>query len=147
MERPVTVLLCDDIRTENTGKHILIGVYPSDISPVQIPAQINLAAFLIVGKPTLPAGKHNFTCILDAGDLAARVEGQIEISPLAAERGIDLGLPLPKVGVRIQKFGKLDVSFALDDEPLRLVYSIPITPPTIATYPADAKSSSGKAPA
>lgn len=43
------VLVCDDIRTEDNGKALIIGVYTGSISPSKFPARIRLCYWL-VGK-------------------------------------------------------------------------------------------------
>jgi hypothetical protein len=44
--KPIFALFCDDIRYENNGKQILIGVYTGDILISQIPAIISLAVWI-----------------------------------------------------------------------------------------------------
>ena len=41
-----SVVLCDDIRQENTGKAILIGVYSGDIVISSIPARLGISLWL-----------------------------------------------------------------------------------------------------
>lgn len=52
------VIFCDDIRQENTGKFIFIGVYPGDLIPSVLPAAFPMAVFLRVHG--MPEGKHPF---------------------------------------------------------------------------------------
>jgi len=51
-------LLCDDVRREDNGKLLFIGVYTPGIRAARLPASIPLCAFLIwdVGAP----GVHQF---------------------------------------------------------------------------------------
>jgi hypothetical protein len=40
-----SVVICDDVRFENSGKLILIGVYSSDIAVTRFPAQFGLVVY------------------------------------------------------------------------------------------------------
>ena len=42
----VSVIICDDIRTEQNGKHILIGVYGGDIVVSELPVTLPLAFWI-----------------------------------------------------------------------------------------------------
>ena len=39
------VIICDDVRKENSGKHLIIGVYPDDILVPGFPATIAVCAW------------------------------------------------------------------------------------------------------
>lgn len=55
----IDVTFCDQIRIENSGKHLLIGVYPGDVMTVsQIPGTVHLSAWVKVRD--LPAGAYSF---------------------------------------------------------------------------------------
>jgi hypothetical protein len=41
-----TAIVCEDVRIEKSGKHIIIGVYPSDIIIQETPAQIPVLLWL-----------------------------------------------------------------------------------------------------
>lgn len=51
-------VFCDDIRTENNGKHILIGVYGSDLVPGAMPSAFPIALWIRVEG--VPLGKAAF---------------------------------------------------------------------------------------
>ena len=42
------IVLCDEVRQENNGKYILIGVYAPDIALTQLPAVLPVLTFFVV---------------------------------------------------------------------------------------------------
>jgi len=42
-----SVLVCDDVRMENNGKAIIIGVYTGTINPLRFPATLRFALWMI----------------------------------------------------------------------------------------------------
>jgi hypothetical protein len=67
-----TVVVCDDIRQENNGKWLLIGVYARDIVVANLPADLRLAIWLLVTPKQLGAstiklrivvGPHNASLV------------------------------------------------------------------------------------
>lgn len=48
----VDAVFCDDIRQEDNGKHILIGVYPNDIMLPEFPIQVRLSLWARVRDVT-----------------------------------------------------------------------------------------------
>lgn len=55
----VDVIFCDQVRIENNGKHMLVGVYPHDVMTVtQVPGAILVSAWIKVQD--LPMGDYDF---------------------------------------------------------------------------------------
>lgn len=57
------VVFCDDIRIENNGKHILIGVYGSDLVPENIPSSFPISLWMRLEG--LPIGRAPFHLEID----------------------------------------------------------------------------------
>lgn len=108
------VLVCDEVRREDNGKHIIIGVYGSDIVLSNIPKTVPLVACLI-GK----ANGDSFSIrtkiefIADNADDSGAWELQLDAKPQAARERewIDIVMPSPKLNIECKSEGKLKVSF------------------------------------
>jgi hypothetical protein len=59
------VVICEDIRQENTGKGIFIGVYTSDISLKSFPQDVVL--FVYVGGRVAKSGSFDFQFTIEDG--------------------------------------------------------------------------------
>lgn len=65
-------LICDDIRQENNGKLILIGVYPGTITVPHVPFQLPSLAFFQVFESDRPA-RLSFRMRLERMDIGQAV--------------------------------------------------------------------------
>jgi hypothetical protein len=83
-----TVLVCDDVRKEVTGKDILIGVYVGDILVPAFPASLRLAAWLEL----VPKEVGQVALDIRAGfpDQNAQLQLRLQINDL-----VPLGVALP----------------------------------------------------
>lgn len=108
------VLVCDDVRREDNGKHLILGVYGSDIVLSNIPKKIQLVACLI-GK----ANGDSFSIrtkiefIGDNADDSSAYELQLDAKPQIErpKEWIDIVMPSPKLGIEIKSEGRIKVSF------------------------------------
>lgn len=90
MSATYTTIFCDDIRQEANGKHILIGVYGSDLVPSAFPITFPLAVWLKISDA--PRGPHKFKLSLQSpGGSESGVEGDMNIPPEAPANGVVLG--------------------------------------------------------
>jgi hypothetical protein len=78
-EEVTAVLVCDDIRKENNGKDILIGVYSGDILLPSLPAQLSLAFWIEVAPVQVGSKKATFR-IGFGGDRSAMIHTELEVS-------------------------------------------------------------------
>lgn len=117
----ITSVVCDDIRREDTGKDILIGVYSGDILVPRFPANINLAVWLHV-RPS-KAGEAKFDFRLVGPHDVQFVQGHGEVTFGAVGPGsISLaGLPAP-----VQVPGELRLLFRQGNEEWRPVAGIQV---------------------
>lgn len=106
-----SLLICDDIRQETSGKLILIGYYPTDIVVEQFPAQLTLSLMLRIEDP--PKGEHTFDMAMNPPEGApSGVRGSfVGIPP---QPGVLIGVGVPAV---LLKAGDLVVTLTLDDQP------------------------------
>jgi hypothetical protein len=90
-------LVCEDIRQENTGKWIVVGIYTPNIASTQLPFQLPSLAFFSCFQADAP-GQYRFKFQLrhlDSGTL------------IAPEISATLGVPKPGQVILPVKFGGL----------------------------------------
>lgn len=95
-------IVCDQVRTENTGKHIIIGVYQSDILFNQFPAKTTLAMWLQFMTDELGEYEIEYRITID-GKTMGMAHGKLEI--LSNDK-IQTVL-LPQIGLQIDGEGLL----------------------------------------
>lgn len=108
----VTAIVCDDIRREENGKDILIGVYGSGLRVQALPTFLNLAVWLeVVPKVT---GQHqlkmrmvgqNSSILFETASLPVQIN---ELRPIHA--------PLAGVPLQIQAIGPIELQVAVNDQ-------------------------------
>lgn len=77
---PRYVLVCDQIRQENNGKFIVLGLYTPDIVVGAVPAALSSVGFLVVFDTT-HAGTLNFSFQLShSGQVLAGGSGAAEVA-------------------------------------------------------------------
>ena len=74
-------LTCDEVRTENTGKLLVIGLYTGPIGVMQIPAQMGLTFvhFLEADRPGIFTAKLRVEH-LETGRRLVEGQGQIQVA-------------------------------------------------------------------
>lgn len=89
------VAFCDDIRFENNGKALIIGLYSEDLVPGTLPQQLPLSFWVRVKG--LPAGETNLVLTVGAND---KVQHRLNVHlvSLAPDRAANLYL----VGVPVE---------------------------------------------
>jgi len=71
-------VFCDDIRREDNGKAILIGVYTSDLIPGVLPTNISLSLWLDIRG--VPLGHHKLTITVELpAQEKISVPGEIDV--------------------------------------------------------------------
>lgn len=93
MSTEARVVFCDDIRREDNGKAILIGVYTGDLIPGVLPANLPLSLWIDIRD--VPIGHHNLVITLELpGGGKISVPGELDV--VEADKPITLmfvGLP------------------------------------------------------
>lgn len=97
-------IVCDDIRQEDNGKHLIIGLYAGAFIPPLLPMIANVQ-FGIWAKVE-PGGEYrcNFEVMLEPGDAAA---GAIEVQFDVMEGESQIFMPLPKFQLKLVSPGFL----------------------------------------
>lgn len=104
------ILFCDDVRQEANGKHILIGVFGTDILPSRLPGVLPLAFYLRIFGMT--KGDHQFkiTIATEAGDWQAEIDGKTTV----IDDTTASVFPFGAMPVQIQKPGGIVAKISID---------------------------------
>lgn len=122
----VTSVFCDDIRQENNGKLILIGVYPVDLVPGAIPSTFPLA--ILVRAEGALKGEHRFVFKLKGPSNKLIYEQQDNVH--LPEDDKPLVLLFAGILVSVDQPGEITGTLTLDDqdyEAARLSVTVPQT--------------------
>lgn len=115
-----SVILCDDVRIEDSGKHLLIGVYTNGISVASFPANLLLSIWLNVSFDEI--GEFGF---------------QLEIKSKTAQHGMDAGVSIgapnrpfaiytPRLAVQLSEPEEIQILMGLTGEEKKLLASYPV---------------------
>lgn len=104
-----TVVVCDLIRQENTGKHILIGVYAINIGVQGFPVDMRLSWWMIVRPRRAGEHKANFR-ILGPHD-ATLVQGQFGMNIKEIKKAAVLRLDNVQLQLQAEGDIKLQIQF------------------------------------
>lgn len=123
--RNTTVVVCEDIRIEGNGKHILIGVYPTDMIVGQFPASLRLAFWIRIYPPP-PPGDHAFRAIIRVpGGGEGAIDGSVAVAGNIPDK-VPVVLALTAVPVELSETGEMEVLVGFDGKAPDVVGSMPI---------------------
>lgn len=127
--RVVTAVVCDDIRREDNGKEILIGVYTTDLRLQGYPAQIPVSVWILL-EGTL-AKEHKFTVQIAVPGNPNAVFGQGTLESPGHVNGRS-SIAIRGALLTIVGPGELTVKVALGNDKPKVVATLPILlgPPT-----------------
>ncbi|ANL45820.1 hypothetical protein AMC87_CH01095 [Rhizobium phaseoli] len=120
-----STVFCDDIRIENSGKHIIVGAYPSGIAhPGGLPDTVEFMVWLQIFG--LPLGKRHL-------EFALVPPGGREVL-FSSEAGVNVDwlpvtAPLGPFSIPIEKFGDIEAYVSVDGGPRVKVGALNINPP------------------
>ncbi len=118
-------LVCDDVRREDSGKLILIGVYARDIRLTSVPATLVLSLVVNVMAPEPLEVDFEFQCIVDEVQKGS-AKGHLKLTEAGASLFNIPRLVLPDI------MGDTELSFQWrqnQSDPWETIYSIPIVAP------------------
>jgi hypothetical protein len=117
-----TVVVCDDVRQEKTGKLILIGVYLDNIGVAALPVEMQLTWWLQVTGLEDYRGKFAIRLTNSQGGVLVR--GDLEVSIQKNKRTF---MGIEKMPVQIQAPGMLLLQFSVDEKEWETVRAIDVT--------------------
>lgn len=107
----LAAVLCDEVRTENNGKHIIIGAYGGDIilpeTPVTLPLAVWISAKVIVSGQAKLDVQFRVN-----GTEASGIQTELQSEDLDAY----VGLPMPRVPVKCSAGSTLQVRWRLGEQ-------------------------------
>ena len=107
------VVLCDEVRQENNGKFILIGVYAPDMTVTQLPATLAFLTFFVVMTDDRP-DQHQFrlqVANLETGQVVAQGMGGFQ-----SQRPGMVVLPIRIGPIQFASAGAYTFSLNMDNE-------------------------------
>lgn len=125
------ILFCDDIRQEVSGKHILIGVFGTDVVPSRLPGNLPIAFYLRVFGLTKGDHEFKFTIQSETKDWKGEIEGKTTVLLDSVASIFPFG-PMP---VHIRQPGKLTATFSVDGGEPAEVGSIVVRTPQASPAP------------
>lgn len=124
MPSKIHTVFCDDIRREDNGKMILIGVYMDDLVPSSIPLTFPLSLWVTFKSEEADAGKLSIILTLPGGK-HVKMHADMEEMPAGSNVSFIFG----GVPVEIREPGMITVQLQFaDDEPID-AGSLIVTPP------------------
>jgi hypothetical protein len=109
------VIFCDDVRREQNGKDILIGVYSGDILIANFPFTLVLALWVEYLPTALGEQEANFRISYDHKKIA-----DLRVKVDVLERG-PMGIPMTGLPLAGEKEGTLQLEFSSDGQKWRLI--------------------------
>lgn len=113
-------IVCDDIRREDTGKLILIGVYSNDIRCIEFPVQISLSFAIGIHAQKPIKVKSNIRMLVN-GEQQHKLSGEMDVSSAGA--GIFVG---PQMPVTFSSPGAYAIQVQVDDSDWVTAVEIPV---------------------
>jgi len=117
------IVLCDEVRQENNGKYLLLGVYSPDIAVGQLPAVLSVLTFFVVLQEDRP-DNHQFRLSvshLESGQVVAQGMGGFQ----TARPGM-VALPIRISPIQFTSAGPYTFSLHFDNvrDPLTFSFSV-----------------------
>lgn len=126
-----SVIYCDDIRKEDNGKLLFIGVYSSIIHPYQFPANLRLA-FWVTGQTTAPIQTVHFKLVIQPKSGAKSEEALFEPMEGAApssesfDKPVGVNFALTGVGIRFDEESDLILKARVEGGRWKQISSMPV---------------------
>jgi Family of unknown function (DUF6941) len=121
---PEALVICEDIRTENNGKLMFIGVYSDAIAVQSVPVNLRSLAFALKLRVEEPGTfDFHFTVAYDKNPKLLHGEGRIELA--SGARGAVIWLPLIFAPAQLPTDGPYSVRVLIGEEP-EVTYSFQV---------------------
>lgn len=113
-------MVCEDIRREDNGKLILIGVFGRDIGVVTVPTVLGLAICLSIEFDEPIDTEIEFQWLFEE-EVKAEVKGRVKVP----EPGISM-IVVPSLPLEITGEGQISFRFKAADSDWQIAESLPI---------------------
>ena len=127
-----SIIICDDIRQEASGKLMLIGIYSSILVPAFLPRKLALATFCRVSDSLLQ-GSHvvRVTHKHEHSDQVSQLDGNVQITD---EQGL-LDIPFPILEVDAPQPGYITTIVQIGDKEYKINTYVSAPPTTLGPLP------------
>jgi hypothetical protein len=119
--RPITAIICDDIRRETNGKDILIGVYSGEMILNQIPALMPIGLYIVFSAVEL--GPVDAKIELRSSKMIGTLEIHIEVKQIHDERS-PIAFAFAGIPLQIESEGTISLLFQQDDGEWEMIRNI-----------------------
>jgi hypothetical protein len=118
------VIFCDQVRTEDSGKLLIIGTYTGQMMVPTFPIHAQIQTVLVMGDM-----KDDMSLKVRFGSRGGATFFEFEAAVNRASAANDEGgawLPMPAGPVVLSSPDTLELSVAIDDEPYKVVGVLPV---------------------
>ena len=125
------VILCDDIRQEQSGKYIIIGVYSAGVLVTQMPATLRLSLYTTLKFSE--AGRFDLTILAEFKDSKAMIKVAMDVK----DTDLLTAVPTPPLPITFSEPGDLLVSVGLSEDTMKEAarFSVDINPDVWTLFP------------
>ena len=110
MQIEARTVFCDDIRREDNGKALLVGVYMDDLVPIALPAQFPLSIW--IQATGFDIGKHPFAIKIAFPGVEKKFRMSAEIDVI--DNSGPLSLTWTRIPAEVHKSGLISVEIEIN---------------------------------
>lgn len=110
MQIEARTVFCDDIRREDNGKALLVGVYMDDLVPIALPAQFPLSIW--IQATGFDTGKHPFAIKIAFPGVEKKFRMSAEIDVI--DNSGPLSLTWTRIPAEVHKSGFISVEIEIN---------------------------------
>jgi hypothetical protein len=117
------VIVCDDVRRENNGKFILIGVYSNEISFARLPTQFEFVLWVEMDQKESGNTSLQMRCIMKSPEhelFSITMDMKID------EPGHNVAIAIGQIGVLFSTEGTLSIQFRQNEEGWKEFRALPV---------------------
>lgn len=115
------VIICDDVRKENTGKDILIGVYSGTVNVPAYPTTFPAALWIEIEPEGIGIVRCEFAITTPSGNPPMKVGFDLDVREPGTAVFVMGGVPLT-----LERDGELVISATIGSDPERVVKRKPV---------------------
>lgn len=117
------VFLCDDVRKEDNGKYIAVGMYTEGVGAESLPVRISLCLMVIISEVGEGTKTLNIAVVTKKNEL----DNEIRHFEFGSGRAGRASVWFNSVPVETEVETKIEIYCSIDDEEIRLIDAIPLT--------------------
>lgn len=126
--KPISLVLCEDVRIEASGQFTLVGAYPGDIDVTSVPAAMRLQAYVLA--EVSGTGENSYFVeyrikIVETGESLANFQGKLKIGSMPDVDGVAtaIAFPSPPMEFEIKEACVFEAYWSSDEREWERFYS------------------------